>query len=72
MHANPEGTNKSSIKLNTAENKLDIVICWQMGKTSRKAKTSLSNFKITAPKNPLINNQVITSIKNLTNYTGLS
>ena len=72
MHANPEGTNKSPIKLNVAENKLDSVICWQMGKTSRKAKTSSSDFKVTAPKNPLINNQVITSIKNLTNYTSLS
>ena len=47
-------------------------ICWQMGKTSRKSKTSLGDFKITIPKNPLINNQAVTSIKNLTNYPGLS
>ena len=31
-------------------------------------KTSLSDFKVTTPKNPLINNQVVTSIRNLTNY----
>ena len=37
------------------------MICWQMGKTSRKAKTPLSEFKVTTPKNPLINNQAITS-----------
>ena len=30
------------------------MICWQMGKTFRKAKTSLGEFKLTTPKNPLI------------------
>ena len=42
------------------------MICWQMGKTSRRAKTLPGDFKVTTPKNPLINNQVVTSIKNLT------
>ena len=42
------------------------MICWQMGKISCKEKTSLGEFKVTTLKNPLINNQAITSIKNLT------
>ena len=42
------------------------MICWQMGKTSRKTKISPGEFKVTIPKNPLINNQAITSIRNLT------
>ena len=37
-----------------------------MGKTSRKAKTLLGEFKVTTPKNSLINNQAVTSIRNLT------
>ena len=37
-----------------------------MGKTSRKTKTSSGDFKVTTPKNPLINNQMVTSMKNLT------
>ena len=36
------------------------------GKTSHKAKTSSSDFQITTPKNPLIKNQGVTSIRNLT------
>ena len=43
-----------------------MVICWQMEKTSHKAKTPPSDFKITNPKNTLINNQAVTSIRNLT------
>ena len=39
-----------------------------MGKTSHKAKPPPGDFKVTTPKNPLINNQTITSIRNLTNY----
>ena len=53
------------------ENKLNVVIFWQMGK-SRKEKTPLGHFKVTTPKNPLIKNQMVTSIKILTNYLGLS
>ena len=37
-----------------------------MRKISHKAKTPLGEFKIITPKNPLINNQAVTSIRNLT------
>ena len=43
-----------------------MVIYLQMGKTSRKAKTPPSDFKITTPKNPQINNQAVISIRNIT------
>ena len=43
-----------------------MMICWQIGKTFCKAKTLLSEFKVTTPKNPLINNQVVKSTRNLT------
>ena len=36
-----------------------------MGKTFHKAKTPLGDFKVTTLKNPLINNQMVTSIRNL-------
>jgi len=36
-----------------------------MGKTFYKAKTSPGQFKVTIPKNPLINNQAVTSMRNL-------
>ena len=42
------------------------MICWQMGKTSCKAKTPLGEFKVATFKNSLITNQVVTSIRNLT------
>ena len=42
------------------------MICWQMEKTSRKAKIPLDKFNVTNPKNPLINNQAATSMRNLT------
>ena len=60
-------TNKSPTKLNAAEIKFDTVICLRMWKTT-KAKTPPDDFKVTIPKNPLINNQAITSKMNLTNY----
>ena len=60
-------TNKSPTKLNAAEIKFDTVICLRMGKTT-KAKTSLGDFKVIIFKNPLINNQTITSKRNFTNY----
>ena len=41
------------------------MICWQMRKTFRKAKTPPDEFKVSTPKNPLISNQVVTSIRNL-------
>ena len=37
-----------------------------MGKTSYRVKILLGDFKITIPKNLLINNQAVTRIKNLT------
>ena len=49
-------TNKSLTKLNVAEIKIDTVICLRMGKTT-KANTPLGDFKVTTPKNPLINNK---------------
>ena len=49
-------TNKSLTKLNVAEIKIDTVICLQMGKTT-KANTPLGDFKVTTPKNLLINNK---------------
>ena len=61
-------TNKSPTKLNAVKIKFDMVICLRMGKTT-KTKTLPSDFKVTTPKNPLINNQAITSKRNLTNYT---
>ena len=42
-----------------------MVICWQMDKTSRKAKTLSSEFKVTTPRNLIINNQEVTSMRNL-------
>ena len=38
-----------------------------MRKTT-KVKTPPGDFKVTTPKNPVINNQAITSKRNLTNY----
>ena len=43
-----------------------MVISWQMGKTFRKTKIPLREFKVTILKNPLINNQTVISMKNLT------
>ena len=60
-------TNKSPTKLNAAEIKFDTMIFLQMEKTT-KVKTPPGDFKVTTPKNPLINNQAITSKMNLTNY----
>ena len=37
-----------------------------MGKTFREVKTPPGEFKVTTPKNPLINNQAVTSMRNLT------
>ena len=60
-------TNKSPTKINAAKIKFDMVICLRMGKTT-KAKTLPGDFKVITPKNLLINNQAITSKRNLTNY----
>ena len=49
------------------EIKFDTVIGLGMGKTT-KAKIPPGDFKVTTLKNLLINNQAITSKRNLTNY----
>ena len=43
-----------------------MVICLRMEKTFRKAKILPGEFKVTTPKNPLINNQAVTNMRNLT------
>ena len=66
MHANKsKDTNKSPKILRAAENKLNMVICWQMRKTFRKAKTSQGEFKVATIMNLLINNRAVTSMRNL-------
>ena len=52
------------------ENKVDTVICLQIGKTS-KAKTPPSDFKVITPKNPLLSQQAVTSKWILVPYTNL-
>ena len=51
-------TNKSPTKLNVGENKVDTLICLQMGKTS-KAKTPSGDFEVTTPENPLLSQQAL-------------
>ena len=41
------------------------MVCWQIRKTSYKEKILSGDFKITTPKNSLINNQTVTSVRNL-------
>ena len=64
-------TNKSPPKLNAVEIKFDTMIFLQMEKTT-KVKTPPGDFKVTTPKNPLINNQAITSKRNLIATLSLS
>ena len=52
------------------ENKVDMVICLRMEKTS-KAKTSSGEFKITTLDNPLLSQQAVTSKGILVPYTNL-
>ena len=52
------------------ENKVDTVICLQMGKTSQ-AKTLSGDFKVTTPENPLLSQQAVTSKGILVPYTNL-
>ena len=42
------------------------------GENLSQDKNPNGDFKVTTPKNPLVNNQAVTSIKNLTNYPSLS
>ena len=48
-----DSTKKSPTKLNVTEIKFDTAICLRMRKNT-KAKISLSDFKVTTPKNPLL------------------
>ena len=45
---------------NAVENKIDMVICLRMGKTS-KANTLLGDFKVTTLENSLLSQQTVTS-----------
>ena len=54
----------------TVENKVDIVICLRIEKTS-KAKTPLGDFKVTTPENPLLSQQAVTSKGISVPYTSL-
>ena len=47
-----------------------MVICLQMGKTS-KAKIPPGDFKVTTPKNPLLSQQAVTSKGILVPYINL-
>ena len=47
-----------------------MVICLQMGKTS-KAKTTPGDFKVTTPENPLLSQQTVTSKGISVPYTNL-
>ena len=53
-----------------AKNKVDTVICLQIGKTNM-AKTPLSDFKVTIPENPLLSKQAATSKRIPVPYTNL-
>ena len=63
-------TKKSPIKRNVVEIKLTRVICFWMGKTYT-AKTTLSDFKVTTPKNPLLSKQAVTTKWIPVSYTNL-
>ena len=52
------------------ENKVNMVISLQIGKTS-KAKTLLSDFKVTTFENPLLSKQTVTNKGILVPYTNL-
>ena len=47
-----------------------MVICLQMGKTS-KAKTLPGDFKVSTPENPLLSQQAVTSKEISVSYTNL-
>ena len=53
-------TNKSPTKLNAVENKFDIDDFFTNGENHR-GKTSLSEFKVITPDNPLLSKQAVTS-----------
>ena len=58
------------LKYNTAENKIDTMICLWMEKIS-KAKTPSGDFKITTPENSLLSQQAVTNKGISVPYTNL-
>ena len=52
------------------ENKVDTMICLQMGKIYM-AKTPLGDFKVIIPENPILSKQAVTSKGILVPYTNL-
>ena len=52
--------NKSPTKLKATENKVHMVICLRMGKTS-KEKIPPGEFKVTTLENPLLSQQAVIS-----------
>ena len=56
-------TNKSSTKLNAAENKFDRGDLFTNGE-NHQGKTPQSEFEVTTPENPLLSKQEIISKKN--------
>ena len=63
-------TNKSSIKLNAAENKFDIGDLFMNGENYQD-KTPSGEFKVTTPTNSLLSKQVVTSKGIPVSYTNL-
>ena len=57
-------TNKSSTKLNAAENKFDRGDLFTNGE-NHQGKIPLGEFKVTTPDNPLLSKQAVTSKRNL-------
>ena len=64
------GQTNHQLSKNAAEKKVDMVICSQIGKTS-KAKTLLGDFKVITPKNSLLSQEAITSKEIQIPYTNL-
>ena len=58
------------LQYNSVENKFDKVICFRMEKTYT-AKIPPSVFKVTAPENPLLSKQAVTSKGIPVPYTNL-
>ena len=65
-----DSTNKSPTKLNAAENKFDTGDFFTNGE-NHQDKTSLDEFKVTTPENPLLLKQAVTSKGNPVPYTNL-
>ena len=66
LHVNHGGINKSPNKLSAAKIKLTRWFVNEREKPLTREKPPTKWFQITTPKNPLIKNQMVTSIRNLT------